>query len=249
MSEQDEQWFDALAGHRAPATAADARLHQALRQAAAHEAQPQRDELAEQRLLRRLQAEGLLPIETKPTSVRLIWPRLAQVAVIVLCVGVVLQLVRPPVPQFSEKAATKQDAAPQSKSGAPDAAGTSRVAPAEQSFSAPARVREYQAAPAPSALEQAPPATERVATPAFTLHVLDVNQALARLQQQLDDESALEQLPAVDGAKDNHSLRLRCQSDAACTNLIRLLRQLDAKQDIPELVPGPVVTLHFEQRP
>ena len=108
MSERDEQWFDALAGQDRPANAADAQFQQALRRAANAMQQPA-DQLAQQRLLLRLEKEGLLPPRSRKLRPSRQWlPRLSQAAVVLLCLGLAFQLGDLPRPP----AVSMEDAAP-----------------------------------------------------------------------------------------------------------------------------------------
>ena len=158
MHSDDETWFDALAGHAEPADAADAALQQAVRRAAVQLEDSAADALAERRLLARLEREGLLsPVRPAPR-----WraPRLAQVAVIVLCVGVVMQI-----------SGVLPDAAPlRSQDAEPVAIQAHDSAEELVAQSAPARAAEAPQARAfsPESARKsaaAPPASADVAAP------------------------------------------------------------------------------------
>lgn len=119
MTQRDEAWFAALAGEQAPADQPEAQELAAIRRAAAGLQGGGVDELAQQRLLRRLEAEGLLSSETRPATEgrRRSWrlpPGLSSVAVILLCVGVTLEwaVFSPPAEEVLESAPRGHKLAP-----------------------------------------------------------------------------------------------------------------------------------------
>lgn len=271
MSEQDEHWFDALAGHRAPATASDARLQQALRQAVAYESASRRDELAEQRMLRRLEHEGLLP-KTHRSTPRIIRPRLAQVAVIVLCVGVVLHLVRPLAPDQNVPIAARFEAAPEPKAVSQDKASLRQESPAAQSFAAPepAPVRERWArdesasssAPAESlqsgVMKQRKPAAladrrelEVAATASppkpITLQVANPSAAKMRIQQLVERHADITQVKP--DATDQATVQLRCDTATACDQLLQQMQALDGRFASKTLPRQQTLMLIFKEKP
>ena len=95
MSEAAD-WFDALAG-AAPAAPAEQAEIAALRRASRRLAPATVDELAWRRLQRRLETEGLLADAPRRPS----WTTgVARAAVVVLCLGLVLELARTPEPSM-----------------------------------------------------------------------------------------------------------------------------------------------------
>lgn len=257
MHSDDETWFDALAGHAEPADAADAALQQAVRRAAVQLEDSAADALAERRLLARLEREGLIA-PARPSS-RWRAPRLAQAAVIVLCVGVVVQIsgVLPDAAPLRS-----QDAEPvaiQAHDSAEELVAQSAPAPAAEAPQArafsPEPARKSAAAPPASADVAAPMAgamaqTERreafAAPRAEPDVVLRLNNPAARWQELLSLVDKHEGLDALSRDDAQKRLRLRCAHRQACQALKDWLQGVgEAEQS---LVPGQPLVLRLEAR-
>ena len=275
MSEQDEQWFDALAGHSRSANADDQRLQQALRQAASIDAAARRDQLAERRLLDRLEREGLLSARSEPQpEKRIIWPRLAQVAVIVLCLGLVVELSLTPTVEQDENPSPlrlkemSEDAAPvsavafeaqvESASASPSKA---RQAPmqAQRSSAKPSSAESSaaefadQAAPAysqqgNSALRLAkPPLAKREQEQSPELWVEDISQAREQLQAWI--EKAHTEMSQESDSADDGLIQLRCLQTEACKELSDALQALSVRPLSVEPRAGEALQMQLRQKP
>ncbi len=278
MSEQDEQWFEALAGHRAPASAEDQRLHQALRQAAqAAVSRLPTDTLAEQRLLRRLEGEGLLKPERSqaiPHRRRRTPIRWAQAAVILLSVALVydmgLQREQPQEPFSSAPLSRSIDDAKRRANQAermprsPKASELQLSGPVQESMDAPAPAsspeQESNSAPraqAPAAAafadlakEQRKPARERQ-SPERVLRVASLSAAQEALQRWMPERAAKPPARRLEDAA--VVLHLRCDDADDCQQLARALQALAARpaQDQSGWQPRPdeVLQLRLELQP
>ncbi|MGJ8669196.1 MAG: hypothetical protein ACSHXK_06885 [Oceanococcus sp.] len=275
MNEQDEQWFDALAGHCRPANAQDQRLQQALRQAANIDAAAQRDQLAERRLLDRLEREGFLASASEPQQTkRMIWPRLAQVAVIVLCLGLLVELSLMPTLQreegrmpFSSKDAPERPV--QALASAP------KVQAAAESIGlskAPQALMQAQGAMTKPVLEesssveladQAAPTVSRQSNSAFRsakspplkrereqvleLWVEDLALASQHLEAwriEMETDSSAKSELAGDGL-----MQLRCDKEAACKGLEDALLTLSMRPWSTTPSVGQAMQLRLRQTP
>ena len=246
MTEED-RWLDALAGARQPADEQERREQEALRRAArALESGPV-DELAEQRLLRRLEQQGLL----SPGPARM-WPgmrHLARVAVVLLCLGVTLEwlLFTPPTQQPATEVVEESMPVPVRTA----ATETLRAVPAQakkQRSASQADQPTHQAdAMAPQADAMASPAEPKApaASQGFAADQArpEARQAAARMEagpprQRVpvqDPRAARDELlalveaqPGIELDADKRQadeLRLRCVDQVACDTLNRWLEQ------------------------
>lgn len=256
MRSDDEKWFDALAGHQAPASADDARMQSAVREAASRiePAQGEVDMLAQRRLLQRLEREGLLPSSPRPR-----WRpvRLAQAAVIVLCVGLVVELIRlEPLPRFVREAEAPMPARPSAhaerapKVAADQAQSLAKAdafnEPAEAAASAP------QSAPMPSgsrdqAVGLAVPgerrqAMARAAPPGdISVVVAEPAQAWRELQEWLAANTGV---TVISGDESAYRISLRCDEQSSCQDLRDWLHAID--QSLPTPRMGQVLSLRLE---
>lgn len=252
MADRDEDWLDALAGAGAPADAGQQRELEALRRAArALEAAPP-DALAEQRLLRRLEGEGLLeaPLRRRAGPLQ----ALARAAVVLLCFGLVIEwfvltpppslkppaeedevLAREQVAAVEGQQLAEQHEAPLAmarraeKAAAPQLAELARSEPDEP----PPRAAEPAAAPWP---DQAPAGSAGPAS--LRLRVADLGEAAAQLRELIagegvdEPEAREDQAAAADAAAglaarqagERRLWTLRCQSAPACDSLNAWLR-------------------------
>ncbi len=258
MGNDDETWFDALAGHDAPASAADAKMQSAIRAAAAKLDEAEPDVLAERRLLARLEREGLLQ---KPQRWRA--PRLAQAAVIVLCVGVVVELLRVDPAGDARRDAEKlsadqvivaeEAARPRSEeqTAAKVAQPQARAAPQH----APLKSSAAQELAPPNADQQlaelageAPSAERRESFAAapmsdIVVRVGDPATAWRELLSWVEQQQGLVVLSHEESAR---RIRLSCNDAAACEGLQAWLREQEAS--IQALQIGQVIDVRLEPR-
>lgn len=259
MRSDDDKWFDALAGHEAPASADEARMHSAIRKAAARieAGQEERDMLAERRLLQRLEREGLL---AHPPAQGWRPVRWAQAAVIVLCVGLSVELIRTPsAPQLDQDALPLTPAADM-----PVAQEQAAQAPLSSSY---AMAKEEASRQANQALKSAPPVSSesalardqaagdsapspmresraRAAPPAeIRVPVAQRSQAWRELQALLESDTGLVMISS-DSASGRMSLR--CDTQTSCHSLRDWLHAFDRTLPTPEI--GAVMRLRLEPR-
>lgn len=262
MRSDDEKWIDALAGHDAPASADEARMQQAVRKAAAsmEATQGEADMLAERRLLQRLEREGLL---ARSRAQRWRPLRLAQAAVIVLCVGLSVELIRveptrqlaqdaeplKPVADVADMAAAPaQFALPEPSSAramaearaAKQAAQAVKAAPPAASASAPLR---DQAAGLSTPSQSRESVARAAPPPDIRVPVADLKNAWRELQHVLDSNTGLTEI-SRDALRDRISLR--CVVQSGCDSLRDWLHSLD--DTLPEPQVGEVMHLRLEPR-
>lgn len=255
MGNDDETWFDALAGHDAPASAADAKMQSAIRAAAAKLDEAEPDVLAERRLLARLEREGLLQ---KPQRWRA--PRLAQAAVIVLCVGLVVELVRVDpagdarydaeglsvdevmVAEDTTSALSEEQAS--AKAVQPQARAALQPAPLKSSAArelAPPNADQQVAGEAPSAERRESFAAAPM--PDIVVRVDDPATAWRHLLSWVEQQQGLVVLSHEESAR---RIRLSCNDAAACEGLQAWLREQEAS--IQALQIGQVIDVRLEPR-
>ena len=258
MRSDDEKWFDALAGHQSPASAEDARLQSAVRKAASRieRAQGEADMLAQRRLLQRLEAEGLLPSSPKPR-----WRpvRLAQAAVMVLCVGLAVELIqlepKPGLvpesePSMARAPVAQAERAPQStieqkqSPAKADAIGqrAEALASVPQSAPVPSRARDQAiGAATPSERRQA---MARVAPSGEILVV--VAEPAQTWRELLEWLAANHAITVVFRDESAYRISLRCDEQSSCERLRDWLNTLDHR--LPTLPTGQVLSLRLESR-
>lgn len=255
MGNDDETWFDALAGHDAPASAADAKMQSAIRTAAAKLDEAEPDVLAERRLLARLEREGLLQ---KPQRWRA--PRLAQAAVIVLCVGLVVELVRVDptgdarygaeglsvdevmVAEDAMGALNEEHAS--AKAVQPQARAALQPAPLKSSEArelAPPNADQQAAGEAPSAERRESFAAAPM--PDIAVRVDDPVQVWRELLSWVEQQQGLAVLSHEDSTR---RIRLSCNDAAACEGLQAWLNEHETSIEAPQI--GQVMHFRLEPR-
>ncbi len=270
MADRDEDWLDALAGARAPANARQQKEIDALRRAARALDATVSDEMAERRLLDRLEREGLLP--SRRRGQRQLLHSLARAAVVVLCLGLVLEwfLFLPP-PDSQPPRDKETQAAPPGDAAMP----ALRPAEADVAGERRSRLEAEDAAPfaaEPSRLKGAAPAPAIRQAPAEALRdspAAGAAPSVPRLVQVAAPEAASRQLrgllmqadvevlwtnerPAAASKQeltepksgDQASWRLRCRTAQACGALNAWLKEQGAE---PVFEPGRVIELQLDQ--